>query len=439
MEFYNSKTKTELIKIIHELERQNEILSSQLSTHNSSTYNTENTFSSVVSNTFKDNAPETALYNHPTTLSDNDFDIEKANRLHFIMNAVLDNVPVFLFMKDTGDDFKYIYWNKRFCDYAGISYDEAMGRNDFEIFPNADMETFYQEDLRALRDGYMETITEYTALSGEIRTTKTIKLLVPSSGDHPYILGISWDLTDVMKLKQELVAARLKAEESDELKMAFLTNMTHEIRTPLNSIMGFSQLMSQSDVRSEQLIYANIIENNSVLLLNIFNDILDLSSLQAGTLDLAIRRIVIKDICDKLYTSHIDSVRQGVTLSCDDVDPELTVESDWGRLVQICNHLMTNALKFTHQGSINFGVTQKEDNIEFYIKDTGVGIEDDRKETIFKYFNKGDKCVQGTGLGLPICRILLEKMGGEIWLESVVGEGSTFYFSIPKNADFMLS
>lgn len=231
--------------------------------------------------------------------------------------------------------------------------------------------------------------------------------------------------------QKELEAARIKAEESDKLKSAFLANMSHEIRTPLNAIVGFSKLLCSMDATPEKSQYAEIIEKNSEILLNLFNDILDLSSLEADSLKFNIQTVKLHDICLQLQQQFSPKIQNDVKLMLDDVEEDIQVYGDWRRIIQIINNLLSNAVKFTYDGEIHFGYREKEDFVEFYVKDTGIGISAERVATIFRRFGKVNHFIQGTGLGLTLCRMLVEKMGGRIWLRSQEGKGSRFYFTLP--------
>ena len=380
-------------------------------------------------------------------------------RLNSLMEAIVNNVPVYLFVKDSGNDFRYLYWNKTFADYSGIPIEKAIGRNDFEIFKRTeDMEKFRLDDIRVLKEGKLDYFEEYMAASGEIRTITTMKRLVPSSNEHPYIIGISWDITEIKKTEKALDAARIKAEEADRLKSAFLANMSHEIRTPLNAIVGFSKLISSTNNENEKNQYAEIIERNSDMLLNLFNDILDLSSLEADSLKFNIQPVKILDICLQLeqqygHKTHPESVlrlpgfcdhiclqleqqyghktQADVKLILDGGDANTFVSADWNRTIQIVSNLLSNAVKFTSRGEIHFGFLNKENFVEFYVRDTGIGIPAERAATIFQRFGKVDDFVQGTGLGLTLCKMLVEKMGGHIRVCSKENEGTTFYFTLP--------
>ena len=256
--------------------------------------------------------------------------------------------------------------------------------------------------------------------------------------DKEYLLCMCRDISQQWEAEQtnaqqqkELKAARIKAEESDRLKSAFLANMSHEIRTPLNAIVGFSKLITYATSAEEKNQYSEIIERNSEMLLNLFNDILDLASLEADSLKFNIRPIKLIDICLQLEQQFWHKTQNGVKLILDDVDTDMYTSGDWNRIIQIISNLLSNATKFTPKGEIHFGYREKEDFVEFYVKDSGIGIPAARIATIFRRFGKVDDFVQGTGLGLTLCRMLVEKMGGRIWLRSQEGQGSRFYFTLP--------
>lgn len=206
--------------------------------------------------------------------------------------------------------------------------------------------------------------------------------------DKEYLLCMCRDISEQWNAEQtnkkqqkELEAARIKAEESDRLKSAFLANMSHEIRTPLNAIVGFSKLVIDAECTNEKEQYAEIIERNSEILLNLFNDILDLSSLEADSLSFNIRPIKLIDICLQLEQQFCYKVKNGTKLILDDVDTELYVSGDWNRIIQIISNLLSNAAKFTPKGEIHFGYREKENFVEFYVKDSGIGIPAERVAT----------------------------------------------------------
>lgn len=237
-----------------------------------------------------------------------------------------------------------------------------------------------------------------------------------------------------LKHQKELDVARIKAEESERLKSAFLANMSHEIRTPLNAIVGFSKLLINAGSAEEKGQYAEIIDRNSEILLNLFNDILDLSSLEAGLLEFCICPVKLIDICLQLKQQFHGKTQNGVRLILDEVNTGMHASGDWDRIIQVIGNLLSNAVKFTSKGEIHFGYREKEDFVEFYVKDSGIGIPAERAATIFRRFGKVNDFVQGTGLGLTLSRLLVERMGGRIWLRSQEGKGSSFYFTLPLSA-----
>lgn len=353
-------------------------------------------------------------------------------RLNSLMQAILNNVPAYLFVKDTGNDFRYLYWNKAFAERTGITAEFAIGKTDAEIFRNEEeIRRFRKGDRAVMEAENVEYLEKYVTATGDARTVVMIKTLVSSGDKQPYIVGVGWDITDIKKTEKELIDAKVKAEEADKLKSSFLANMSHEIRTPLNAIVGFSKLIIESGDKEEQTQYAEIVEKNSGLLLNLFNDILDLSALEAGSLKFSMETVGMRDICVRLYRQYGDSAHSGVTLVFDEVDPDLCVMGDWNRISQVWQNLLSNAIKFTTEGEIHFGFERKGEVVQGYVSDTGIGIPVERVATIFSRFGKVNDFVQGTGLGLTICRMFVEKMGGRIWVRSKVGVGTVFYFTLP--------
>lgn len=222
-----------------------------------------------------------------------------------------------------------------------------------------------------------------------------------------------------------------KAERSNQLKSAFLANMSHEIRTPLNAIVGFSNLLPSAETLEEEKLYSSIINQNSEILLQLINDILDLSKIEAGTLEYVRQPMNLGEVCRNIYQIHKDRVQEGVTLILDNEDDDLIIEEDRNRIAQVITNFLTNAGKFTLSGEIRFGFKVDNQCIRFYVKDTGIGIAPDKVGHIFDRFVKLNSFAQGTGLGLAICRMIIEKIGGEIGATSEVGKGSTFFFTIP--------
>ena len=229
----------------------------------------------------------------------------------------------------------------------------------------------------------------------------------------------------------ELRKAKDKAEESDRLKSAFLANMSHEIRTPLNAIVGFSNLLTMAEDEEERNEYINIISSNNELLLQLINDILDVAKIEAGTLEFIDSEIDINALLSDIEQSSRLKVPEGVQISFVEKMPYCIIMSDKNRLAQVITNFINNAIKFTKEGSIRFGYRHKDDKLLFYVRDTGCGIEPEKKDLVFNRFVKLNSFAQGTGLGLAICQMIVKKMGGEIGVESQLGKGSTFWFTLP--------
>lgn len=392
MQNNENKTKEELIKIIEQLEKKVEDLSSMQS------YPVQERFREKYSTRILDALPDML------TVFDHD-----ANIIELASSPSTNHVE-------------------------GINADNITHSNVKDILPPEAYESVRQNMDRVILTGESSTSRHDLMLDGILHHYEN--RIFPL--DNEYLLCMCRDISEQWNAEQtnkkqqkELEAARIKAEESDRLKSAFLANMSHEIRTPLNAIVGFSKLVIDAECTNEKEQYAEIIERNSEILLNLFNDILDLSSLEADSLSFNIRPIKLIDICLQLEQQFCYKVKNGTKLILDDVDTELYVSGDWNRIIQIISNLLSNAAKFTPKGEIHFGYREKEDFVEFYVKDSGIGIPAERVATIFQRFGKINDFVQGTGLRLTLCRMLVEKMGGRIWLRSQEGKGSRFYFTLP--------
>ena len=243
---------------------------------------------------------------------------------------------------------------------------------------------------------------------------------------------VNYDITPLKQTEQKLIIARDKAEQLDRLKSAFLANMSHEIRTPLNSIVGFSTLLTETDDLEERAEYISIIQRNNELLLQLISDILDLSKIEAGTFDFVKERFEIEQACQEIVQELKAKPQKGVTLLFESHASPCHIYSDKNRFTQVLTNFINNAIKFTSQGNITVGYEITSDNaIKIYVHDTGLGVPKEKLDNIFDRFVKLNTFAQGTGIGLSICKSIITQMGGEIGVESVVNEGSCFWFTLP--------
>jgi len=247
------------------------------------------------------------------------------------------------------------------------------------------------------------------------------------------------DITERKKAEAEIIKAKEKAEESDKLKTAFLHNVSHEIRTPMNAILGFSTLLNEPGISDEdRKQFTDVIFQSGNQLLSIINDIVDLASIESGQMNVSIKQINLNTMLRRLseqFSYKEKSYKIALNLKTALLQKDAEIMTDSTKLVQVISNLINNAFKFTKKGEITFGYSLKGDFIEFYVKDTGIGIAPEHQSRIFERFYQVDSAVSrqygGTGLGLSICKAYVELLGGEIWLESVRGKGTSFYFRIP--------
>jgi PAS domain S-box-containing protein len=246
-------------------------------------------------------------------------------------------------------------------------------------------------------------------------------------------------LQRIQHINRELEEAKRSAEESDRLKTAFLANMSHEIRTPMNGILGFAALLAENKLSGrERNKYIEIIQHSSNRMLSIINDLIDISRIESGQMEVKISMVNLNDVIDNLFDFFIQPAKKkGLSLSFEKglPDADSNFQTDETKLCQVFTNLIKNALKYTREGEILFGYSLKEKQIEFYVKDTGIGIASGMHEVIFDRFRQGDHSdkmgYEGSGLGLSISKAFVEMLGGRIWLNSEPGKGSTFYFSLP--------
>ena len=333
------------------------------------------------------------------------------------------------------DGYALSSWYKNVGEEEGTPLPEIIGIHSH----------FHPEDRAVMLDFLAKVIKgESTKLCRDVRirradgsyTWTRVNVLVRNYRPQDNViemLCINFDITQLKETEQMLIKAKEKAEEADRLKSAFLANMSHEIRTPLNAIVGFSSMLEEAEDQEEKHQYITIIEDNNKLLLQLISDILDLSKIEAGTFDIIPERVNAKQLCNDLFQAMQMKATPQVELLLKDNLPELTFTSDKNRLYQVLLNFVTNALKFTSEGSITIDYKIDGNEVKFSVQDTGMGIEPEKQEAIFSRFVKLNSFIPGTGLGLPICQSIVTQLGGKIGVESEPGRGSCFWFTHPIN------
>lgn len=337
----------------------------------------------------------------------------------------------------TRDGYAQDTWYRNLGEKEGIPMPQVIG-----VYAHV-----VPEDQAVLKNFVGEVKTgKATSLRKEVRvcrengkyTWTSINVMVrdyrPQDGIIE-MLCINYDITPLKETEQKLIIARDKAEELDRLKSAFLANMSHEIRTPLNAIVGFSSLLAETDSRSERQEYIKIVQENNELLLQLISDILDLSKIEAGTFNFVYTNVDVNETCSEIIKSMSMKVSKGVELIFEEPFPECYIYTDKNRFTQVISNFINNALKFTQQGCITLGYEQvSHQKIKFYVRDTGMGIPEEKQKSVFERFVKLNTFVQGTGLGLSICKSIVSQMEGEIGVDSTEGVGSCFWFTHPYHA-----
>ncbi|MCK9204972.1 MAG: PAS domain S-box protein [Bacteroidales bacterium] len=364
-------------------------------------------------------------------------------KVNAFLDSIIENIPNMIFIKDS-TTMQFIMFNKAGEDLLGIPISEMLGKSDHDIFLKEQADEFIENDRQVLLGKVMVDIPEepiQTRRRGiRILHTKKVPIL-NDLGEPQYLLGISEDITEHIKKTEDLKIAKEHAEESNRLKSAFLANMSHEIRTPMNGILGFAELLKEPELTGEeQQKYIRVIEKSGTRMLNIINDIVNISKIESGQMEIFISETNLNEQIEFIYTFFKPQVEQkGMKIFFNNPLPgkEAIIRTDREKIYAILTNLVKNAIKFSHTGSIEIGYIKKGQWFEFFVKDTGVGINPELKETVFERFRQGSDSIsrdyEGAGLGLSISKAYVEMLGGKISFESEVGKGSTFVFTIPDN------
>lgn len=379
------------------------------------------------------------LFETNNILAENEQRLKQTNRM---IQSVLDHIPAAVFWKDINSN--YLGCNKVFAKDAGYSDPKyILGKTDADFFKKSDAELYIADDNEVISKGIRKLNYEepQQKQDGSIGTLRTNKVPLYNHNDEIIgIIGTYEDITDIKNIQHELISAKEKAEQSDRLKSAFLANMSHEIRTPMNGIIGFSQLLKEKGVTDEERdSYIDIINDSGVQLLSIVNDIIDISKIEAGLVELHLKDINVSELINTSYSFYLKIAEQNnISLTLNNTVPKhFDFVQDEIKIQQILGNLISNAIKFTPKGGVVINSMVNKNMLYIEIKDSGLGISENFKNTIFQRFRQGTHRPQsnaGTGLGLSICKGYINKMNGFMGFDSELGKGSTFYISIPSLA-----
>jgi len=380
------------------------------------------------------------------------------------LSKAVDTTSDAIFLTDIEGIITYI--NSGFTALFGYTADEIVGKVTPRIIKSGLLD-------KEVYENFWKTLLNKAEVKGEIlNKRKNGELVLVESTSSPVLneknaiigfIGIQRDITERKQTEELIIAnkellfqneekekraaaliiAKEKAEESDRLKSAFLANISHEIRTPMNGIMGFSELLKEPHLTSEeQKEYIELIAMSSTRMLNIITDIVNISKIEAGAMKVSISETNVNEQIKNVYNSFKSEAElKGIQFLVKTAlsSKESIIKTDREKLYSILTSLVNNAIKFTHAGSIEFGIEKKGKYLEFFVKDTGDGIADEKKEIIFKRFRQGSEShtrkYEGAGLGLSISKAYVDMLGGNIWVETELGKGSIFYFTIPYNAE----
>ncbi|MEA1877072.1 MAG: PAS domain-containing sensor histidine kinase [Bacteroidota bacterium] len=338
------------------------------------------------------------------------------------------------------------------CNQATVDLLEYEGKEDIINLHPAKLSPEIQPDGRtsiqkademikiALENGTHRFEWEHKKSNGEIFPAEVLLTAILNEQNKKVLHVVLRDIAVRKKAELNLVAALEMAKESDRLKSAFLANMSHEIRTPMNGILGFSELLKEPGLTGdEKKNYISVIEQSGERMLNTINDLIEMSKLESGQMYISLSEVNVNKQLEYVYNFFKPEVeKKGLHLSLRNnaSGSEISINTDKEKLYGILTNLVKNAIKYTKKGSIEFGYQEKENCIEFFVEDTGIGIPPDQHQAIFERFVQGEmtksRTFEGAGLGLAITKANIELLGGEIWLESEEGKGSTFSFTIPK-------
>ena len=358
---------------------------------------------------------------------------QSRNDINLLTHAVDNAVEYIVSVNMEGN---LVFGNRMFRKSMNIPYQEDITHiKIWDIYTIVDDQNMWKRITQMVKEGNMEQgfiMLKPLPFFPEVLAIEANAFWVTDDSGIETIWFFGRDITDNIEAAKKLKAAKEKAENSERLKSAFLANMSHEIRTPLNAIVGFSRLVAEVESPEDKAEFCRIIEENNERLLHLINELLDLSKIEANMIQLKSESINMHTLCTEVYNRFNLQSTSEIQLINETKNINLYAFADKNRTIQVISNLIDNALKFTEQGNIRFGCYPKGDQIEIYVSDTGIGIPKDKIASIFDRFVKANENMYGTGLGLSISKMLVEKMNGKISVQSVLGKGTTFKFTLPK-------
>jgi len=356
-----------------------------------------------------------------------------------LLSRAIEQSPVTVVITDKNGNIEYT--NPKFTEITGYTLAEVQGKNSRLLQSKKQTDEFYQNlwsTILAGNDWHGEF--QNRKKNGELYwESAVISSILDNQGDIAFFFAVKEDITEKKKMLEDLITSKVKAEESDRLKSAFLANMSHEIRTPMNGILGFADLLKQPNLSATtQKEYISIIEQSGARLLSIINDIVDISKIESGLMKLTYSKTDVNEQIEYIYSFFKPEIeKKGVEISLNIALPskEAVINTDSDKIYAVLINLVKNAIKFTPTGSIELGYEKVDNFLQFFVRDTGIGIRPNLLNIIFERFRQGSDFLtrnyEGAGLGLSISKAYVEMLGGEIWAESQEQSGSVFYFTIP--------
>lgn len=358
-----------------------------------------------------------------------------------LLGTILDNLPIATTVKDVRNIHRYVIVNRYAAELCDIAR-ESMLSHGMSVMPAKVQELLDASDQETLARGYSEKVFRKTLDNGESHSYKIRKVLVNGANGKPaWIVSSALDVSDLVQQQQiidnsqrQLSEARLKVEESNRLKEEFLRNISHEMRTPLNAIVGFSSLLRETEDGQQRNELAQIISNNCDVLLTQLDDMLQISKIQSGNISLHPRETDLHVLVEECVAegNWLEKPQLSYNLQLPPTPYRAMLDRRQVRVV--LRQIISNAIKFTDKGHIDVGYQVLPDSVQFYVKDTGIGIAPEHCESVFNRFEKAGSLRPGVGLGLTICRALVELMSGEIHLESTLGQGTDVVITLPTTA-----